>query len=181
MDDPLLSTGAPDFTDPLGLLGACHQRILGHCDLLERMLDWLPAHGADDEIRNAAQRVIRYFEVAAPHHHADEEHDLFPLLARSAALTAVLDRLRAEHTRLDTAWHDLEARLQPLLTGRIPADLASAVRAFNAAHRAHIETENREVLPAAAQLLDAAQIRLLGASMAARRGINAAVADRSNA
>ena len=45
----LLSPPAPDFNDPLGLLAACHQRILGFCDLLERLGPWIDANGLDKE------------------------------------------------------------------------------------------------------------------------------------
>ena len=35
----LLRPAAPDFSDPLGLLAACHERMLANCALLQRMLD----------------------------------------------------------------------------------------------------------------------------------------------
>ncbi len=177
MPDPLFSPAAPDFTDPLGLLAACHGRIRSHCALLERMLAWLPTHGADDEIRRSAQRVIHYFETAGRHHHADEEDDLFPLLAGSPALDATLAQLRREHRELDALWQDLARRLEQLGSGEVPADLGPLAQTFVAAQSAHIGIEDAQLLPAARALLGPAQIASLGHAMARRRGVTPKAAD----
>jgi len=99
---------APDFDDPLGLLRACHGRILHNCKLLERLPAHLQAHGADAELRQATGKIHRYFSVAVPLHHQDEELDLFPQLARqSLKLAERVHRLRQEHVRLDGLWQSL--------------------------------------------------------------------------
>ena len=43
----------PGFDDPLGLLRACHDRMLAHCELLESL-----AESPDSKV---AQQVLRYF------------------------------------------------------------------------------------------------------------------------
>lgn len=177
----LLRPAAPDFSDPLGLLAACHERMLANCALLQRMLEWLPAHGVDAEIRRSALQVMRYFETAARHHHADEELDLFPVLAQSPGLVPLIERLQSEHGLLEAAWEELAAQLQALLDGRDAPALESKVDAFVTAYGAHIETENAGVLPVARELLSAAQIATLGHAMARRRGVTSVATDRPGA
>lgn len=177
----LITPPAPDFSDPLGLLAACHGRMLEHCALLERMLEWLPMHGVDAEIRAATGKVLRYFDVAAPHHHADEEEDLFPRIAGDATLADTIADLQQEHLVLEAAWADLAPHLTSLHEGGVPDGLAPTVRRFLTAYRQHIEIENRVILPRAAELLDAADRAALGRAMAHRRGVSAAASDRTDA
>lgn len=166
----LLPNAAPGFDDPLGLMHACHERILGHCATLERLVEHLRQHGADAQAEQAASRILHYFEVAAPHHHADEEMDLFPLLrahpAFPAGQWALLDELVTQHQELDGQWARLEIALQAIGMGNA-ADLPEA--SFVAQTRAHILLENSIILPAAAQCLDAAALITLGRAMEARR------------
>ncbi len=168
-------SAAPDFNDPLGLLRACHGRILAHCQTLERLVPHLSAHGADGEAREAMARVHRYFSTAAQHHHADEEQDLFPRLATVAPDLAPLMRaLATEHEGLTGHWQ----ALAPLLSApeRAVADLAAfaaVVGGFVAAYRAHAAKENEQLLPRAADVLSPEELRELGARMATRRGVAA--------
>ncbi|WP_232821524.1 cupin domain-containing protein [Acidithiobacillus ferrivorans] len=67
-----MGNAAPSFDDPVRLLRACHERILGHCETLERLAEHLARVGADSEARLAAARIRRYFHVAGPAHHADD-------------------------------------------------------------------------------------------------------------
>lgn len=173
----MLNPAAPDFSDPLGLLAACHRRIREHCELLDRILAWIPAHGADSEVQAAARQVMRYFETAAPHHHADEEQDLFPLLEGDAGLARLIAHLRREHGRLDALWAELAPRLERLGQGEVPGQLGPAVDAFIAAYGAHIDAEDAHILPAAQRLLDQARLDRLGRAMARRRGITSTAGD----
>ncbi|WP_198415347.1 hemerythrin domain-containing protein [Sulfuriferula plumbiphila] len=163
---------APGFDDPLGLLRACHERILGHCDTLERLVSHLRRHGADQDAQLAAARILRYFQVGAPLHHEDEERDLFPALRAHSGFPAfqraVLENLVVQHRELDTLWVQLEAALQAISRGA-PADLP--VQPFVALTRAHIAVEEQEIFPLAERYLDAAALGVLGRVMQARRQI----------
>ena len=166
----LLESTAPDFSDPLGLLSACHQRMLGFCELLERLDPWLTAHGIDKDATDSAQRLLRYFNTAGELHHQDEEIDLFPMLSKDDALKSLIDRLRAEHRELEQHWAALASELEGLLKGRHrQAELHNALVPFCAAYRRHIHDEEHELLAQAKSLLDREQLRRLGESMAARR------------
>jgi len=72
----------PDFDDPLGVLRACHERMLAQCNTLQGLVTHVAHNGVDDEARSAIGNVIHYFTTSALHHHQDEEQDLFPLLNR---------------------------------------------------------------------------------------------------
>lgn len=171
IDLSLFGEPAPDFSDPLGLLAACHQRILDHCALLERMRDRLPLQGADADMRGAAGRVHRYFSQAAALHHADEESDLFPLLRHGAGLADTLAALTQEHAELDRRWQALAPALCALEQGRPPTDWDGPLNRFVTAYRDHVEEENRSVLPAAQACLSDGQLAGIGRAMARRRGV----------
>lgn len=164
---------APDFSDPLGLLRACHGRIADHCRTLERLLPHLAARGADAEAREAMARVHRYFSTAALHHHEDEEQDLFPRLrGREADLDALIARLEEEHARLARHWAELRPLLADPARAAAPGGpFAGAVERFVTGYLGHAATENEHLLPRAAGLLDAAALAVMGRAMARRRGV----------
>lgn len=167
----LLPGAAPDFSDPLGLLRACHERILGHCCTLVRLAEHIHRKGVDEEARAAMGRIHRYFSTAGRHHHADEEEDLFPRLrGRDAGLDTLIDDLLAQHQRMDELWE----KLAPLLSeGGIddPGQFERLVDEFVKSYRQHVITENTRLLPAAGSLISEADRRALGRAMAARRGV----------
>lgn len=171
MSTSLFPETAPDFTDPLGLLRACHERILQHCELLERLLEHLCAGEADAEARTAAGRIYRYFNTATKLHHQDEEEDLFPHLARqSLKLADRVHRLRQEHQASDELWESLATIFaHPSGLAGLPA-LADTVEAFVTLQREHVARENEEILDVAELILDREFTRKLGAKMAERRG-----------
>lgn len=171
MNPPPFPEAAPDFTDPLGLLRACHERILQHCATLERLVDHLRAHGVDSEARTAAGKIHHYFSTAGQHHHQDEEQDLFPRLAhQSLKLADRVHRLRQDHARMGTLWQ----QLGPLLAtpSRITdVDAFAALAAeFTALYRDHIADENSELLELAQHILSSDELKKLGQQMAERRG-----------
>jgi hemerythrin-like domain-containing protein len=168
----LLPGGAPDFSDPLGLLRACHDRILGHCCTLVRLAEHLHKKGLDREARDAMARIHRYFTTAGAHHHCDEEEDLFPRLrGRDPKLDALMDDLIDQHRRMDRLWEQLGPILaEPDRVGD-PNRFESMVDEFVKAYRQHVVTENTRLLPAAEPLIPDAERRDLGRAMAARRGV----------
>ncbi len=165
---------APDFSDPLGLLRACHERILQHCATLERLVEHLRAHGVDAEARTAAGKIHHYFSTAGQHHHQDEEQDLFPRLARqSLKLADLVHRLRQDHARMDALWQ----QLGPLLAAPARIDdldaFAALVADFAALYRSHIARENADLLEMARHILSSDEVKKLGKQMAERRGRSA--------
>lgn len=161
------------FDDPLALLSACHQRIEGFCITLERLVTHLELVGSDVEARNAAQRVISYFVEAAPHHHADEEVDLLPLLRLRVEAEGIstienwADRISADHNALDPVWIELQVELQKIVNGE--GNRLDAAMKFIEMERKHYQFEDQNVFPLAGRILQKQDLKKLGRAMANRR------------
>jgi hemerythrin-like domain-containing protein len=169
------NASAADFDHPLEMLSACHERIGDRLETLERLVAHLPQHGCDEQARQAATNVMRYFDTAGEHHHDDEERDLFPALERTrthdAAAAALIARLREEHVRLRGMWQTLRAELQCIAAGSGASLDAAHVERFGALYRQHIDLEELELLPLAEKALGESDTAALGAAMARRRGV----------
>ena len=159
-----LTDDLPGFDDPLGLLRACHNRILAHCDLLESLLKQ-----PDQE---TATRVHRYFSTSALLHHRDEEEGLFPRINRqSLKIAELVHRLKQEHAELDRLWGRIAADLKSLPADGFSDPLIADMHEYCRLNRAHITLENTELLPAATGILSQHDLGALGETMAARRGV----------
>jgi iron-sulfur cluster repair protein YtfE (RIC family) len=169
----LLGAAAPGFDQPLDVLEACHGRIAKQCDTLEKLLAHLPGHGADAQAQQAARAVLAYFDIAAVHHHDDEERNLFPLLEQANAPGAcdLVETLTLEHDEQALLWRRLRVQLQQIDAGTAATLDGALAQPFIAMNRSHLEFENTHVLPLARQVLGAAEIERLGRAMAARRGV----------
>ena len=165
------------FEVPLEMLAACHGRVQAQCELLQRLLEHLPAHGTDRQALEAIERIRRYFDTAARDHHADEEQDLFPALLEAMAgsdavcIRDMMNRVRNEHRMLEQRWAALREALQALESGASRALDAELAKGFVEAYRAHIAFEEAELLPMAQRLLGDEQLDAIGRAMRVRRGV----------
>jgi hemerythrin-like domain-containing protein len=115
---------------------------------------------------------MRYFDLAAPHHHEDEERHVLPRL-RECGHAALAERVLREHAVMAVAWADVRGVLQGIELGRRPVDAAAVARhwlAFAALYREHIELEERDVFPLAREHTGADGLRAMADEMARRRG-----------
>jgi hypothetical protein len=168
---PLLQTVAPRIDDPIELLLACHEKVRHFAGLCLRLREHLAqaTDQPDAQAQEAAQSILRYFDVAAPLHHEDEERDLFPALhsLQRPILNACMDALHAEHNTLTAWWQTVRQWLQAVAQGHNaapPPEMALFVQAY----LAHVQREEDEVYPAASQLRPA-HIQAISAAMVARR------------
>lgn len=69
----LHASPAAGFDEPYVLMAACHERMTRTLTLLERIGAHVAAQGCNTQARDAAKDVLRYFTIAAPLHHEDEE------------------------------------------------------------------------------------------------------------
>ncbi|WP_153111184.1 hemerythrin domain-containing protein [Propionivibrio limicola] len=174
MPDSLLPR-TPALDEPLEMLEACHDRIEAQLATLERLLAHLPDHGADEQARQAAQAILRYFGSAGPNHHEDEERNLFPtIIARARAddaeaVRSLVRDLLADHGRMASALDAVQRQLVPIAEGRSAALDTESVRQLTSLYRQHIEKENRELLAVSRRLLRADDIEALSHAMTARR------------
>ena len=167
---------APSFDDPLGMISACHRRIEGQLATLARLQAHLPEHGNDDDARAAARAILKYFDNAAPNHHADEEQSLFPrlLALRPAGIDGLLETLHCEHAALADGWSRLRLPLSGIAAGAGAVLSAADVAEVTAAYAAHISREDGQLIPLARRTLDPAALAAIGREMADRRGVDLA-------
>jgi len=177
---------SPRIDDPMALLLACHDKVRHFTNLAVRLHQHVQVKGPDGEAQEAARTVLRYFNVAAPLHHADEEVDLFPALMAlgDEGLTRTAERLHAQHAELDAMWAALATALQQVAAGQAwPEDgplagpkggqrhapgTLSRPEAFAQRYQAHAQDEEDLLYPHA-QRLSAAQLQQLADAMVARR------------
>jgi hemerythrin-like domain-containing protein len=172
MTENRLTNDLPGFDDPLALLRACHEKILAHCALLEGLVAHMVEAGPDDEARKTAERITRYFSTSAGLHHRDEEEDLFPRLNRqSLKIAELVHVLKKEHEQLETLWGTLSPNLKRLPAEGFSEGFTRAANDFCSLYQQHIERENMEFLPLAANSLSQQELAEIGESMAERRGV----------
>lgn len=175
---PGFSSPAASTEAPLEMLAACHIRIEHQCNTLQRLAEHLPGHGSDEQARQAATNIMRYFDTAAVDHHADEEDDLFPALLESVAgsdpvcIKALIDRLCHEHRQLEAAWRRLRKTLVQIAAGENAMLSGQEVDDFVNLYTGHIRCEEDELLPMAQRLLGQHHIEQIGQAMRIRRGIS---------
>lgn len=183
----LLSDPAPDFDQPVAVLKHCHGRIRKQLATLEKLLAHLPEHGADEQARQAATAVLKYFDKAAHLHHDDEEQDLLPMLLAvakgddAATLQALAPVILQEHKDMDAMWQDLHEQLTGIADGSGTQLSASIVRRFVQSYQGHMEREEGIVAPMALRLFGPDQMARLGGAMRRRRGLDAPAASAESA
>ena len=171
---PGMHATAAGFDEPFALLAGCHERVRRSLALLQRLSGHVGAQGADAQAQGAARDVLRYFDIAAPAHHEDEERHVLPLLQASgdAALARAAERLQRDHEAIRVAWQALRPLLVQVADDARCTDaaaLAAASARFVQVHDGHLELEDGLVFPAAARLHP--DVAAMGREMAARRGV----------
>lgn len=178
---PGLHSPGAGFEEPFEMLGACHERVERMLALLARLQQHLLAHGLDDAARQAARDVMRYFDLAAPLHHQDEEIHVFPplLAGPDAGLRALVRRLLQDHRAMEAGWAAARSVLQavsdspaanwaPLAPGQ-----TAALERFAALYVDHLAAEDRLAYPAAQATLTDDALRAMSLDMMQRRGVPA--------
>jgi len=166
---------APSFDHPLEMLHACHGKIQRQLSTLQKLVTYLPAHGCDQQVQQAAQGILRYFDTAGQFHHQDEEENLFPTLLAltvpdQAQVKALIERLLAQHVVMFATWSDVRAVVAKLAEGVNTPLPEALVEKLTDSYTRHIALEEAELLPLSARLLSPQQIMALGKCMAERRG-----------
>ncbi|HEY3820555.1 MAG TPA: hemerythrin domain-containing protein [Polyangiaceae bacterium] len=144
--------------DPVLRLGNTHRRM-------EEELRALETAAASGD-RQGIDLGLDFFASAAKRHHEDEEASLFPRLRGDPTLVPLLDALTAEHREHEEARRHLEGLVRD---GADAVAIAASAARFAAMLRAHIEREDRELLPAAEGVLDPETREAVAAEMRERR------------
>lgn len=172
---PGFDAPAVGFEQPFEMLEACHERVRRSLALLARLIAHVELKGHDAQSRSAAADVLRYFDLAAPLHHEDEERHVFALLEHcgDATLETATARLRSDHAHMEALWAQLRVTLvEWAAPGALqPADVLTQQRAreFASLHAGHLHVEETLVFPAARSRTDTARLAHMSAEMQGRR------------
>lgn len=167
------------FEAPFEMLAACHERVERMLALQARLQQHLLEKRRDEAARQAARDVMRYFDLAAPLHHQDEELHVFPplLAGPDASLRAVVERLLQDHRAMEQAWPEarrvLESIAESPAAGWTPltASQTAALDGFAALYVRHLADEDQLVYPAAAATLPEQALQMMSRDMMQRRGV----------
>ena len=167
------------FEQPFEMLHACHERVQRSLALLDRLVDHVRHHGHDADARSAAHDVLRYFDLAAPLHHEDEERHVLPRLEAGADADrrALAAQLRADHRRMEALWAVLGpplrawAATQDEAAAPLSTDFPepAALAEFLAIYPRHIDLEERLAYPQARAVIEPAALDAMSADMTRRR------------
>lgn len=171
----------PDFSNPLGLLVHCHERIEAQLRSLERAAEILRAGDTESlaQVFLAVDVASTHFANAGVKHTEDEEVSLFPRLreqggsAEQEALAA-MSELESQHRsaeRLHAQFDDLVRNLRRDGSAEEKEldRFGDMVAELTTLYRPHILLENNFVFPVAARVLPATAIQALGEEMRNRR------------
>lgn len=167
---PIGQQATSSFEDPVSILMACHERVRHFARLATRIGEHVTTSGADAEAAQAAAGVLRYFNVAAPLHYADEEVDLYPALRGlgKRVLNNAIQALEDDHAALDALWAEVAPWLEAVVRHEslpVPARLAE----FATHHVRHADREELDIY-GAIRSLPAPLLADIGERMRARRG-----------
>ncbi|MGC1174757.1 hemerythrin domain-containing protein [Polaromonas sp.] len=167
------------FEAPFDMLAACHERVERMLALLARLQQHLLAHGRDDPARQAARDVMRYFDLAAPLHHQDEELHVFPplLAGPDTGLRSLVERLVQDHRAMERTWPGAHRVLHEIAEGPVAgwtaltAAQTAALDRFAGLYERHLADEDRLAYPAAQALLTPQALQAMSGDMMQRRGV----------
>ena len=171
----------PDFTNPLGLLVHCHERIEVQLETLERAAEVLRSGDSRSLSRvfGAIDAAGKHFATAGVKHTEDEDISLFPRLCEKGGAAgedalAAMAELQTQHRTAEQLHSQFDAFVTTLprdgSADRRELDCFSdLVAELTALYRPHIQLENTLVFPVAARVLPASEIQALGEEMRARR------------
>jgi hemerythrin-like domain-containing protein len=170
------SAPGPGFEEPFEMLQACHERVERMLALLQKVRSLLRAGQADEQVRQAARDVMRYFDMAAPQHHRDEELHVFPALLglQDPELVALVARLQHDHVRMEASWKPTRSLLEEVAKGERTAtdDADDAVfDTFIRLYDGHMEAEESVAFPRAMSSMQREKLHAMGREMAGRRGV----------
>jgi hemerythrin-like domain-containing protein len=177
--DGISAPGAlgPSFEEPFEMLHACHERMERMLALLGKLRSHMRASGADEEARQAARDVMRYFDKAAPQHHRDEELHVFPMLIgmQDEQLIRLVARLQLDHQEMASRWVSARSLLEEVEMGarsRFNEADDTVLDEFANQYAEHLKVEEDLAYPKASEAMDDERLKAMSRDMMARRGVN---------
>jgi hemerythrin-like domain-containing protein len=149
-------------------LHECHDRIRQMLTIATEIVDC----ASDDQARDDADRVGRYFSRGYVRHTRDEEESLIPRL-RDARVGSAVEQMHREHGELEALVRSLVDSCRALSTAAPPSErlrvaVATAADALTPALVRHLDSEETLVFPEVERLDATTQAEVLK-EMDARR------------
>ena len=147
-------------------------------DLLDRARTHALAKGCDANLSSAFTDVMRYFDLAAPQHHLDEELHVFPIvLAKGIQSQKEIVRvLIQDHETMAHLWQNVRSILSEVI--QTPRDFPvfsqqdnDLMDDFRNAYARHISNEELSIYPASIQFMSIHDIASMSEEMKVRRGV----------
>jgi hemerythrin-like domain-containing protein len=142
------------MADPIKLWHAEHADFSRLLDLLERQV--AAFHEGDDPNYELMLDIVSYLrEFPDRIHHPREDAAFARLLIHDPALRLPVNRLLQEHRVIGVAGEELLILLNEVVDGALIArsSVEAAAATYLAYYRHHLATEERDIVPRAAQLL----------------------------
>jgi len=175
---PGFQSPAVGYDEPFEMLIACHERLQRMLDLLDRARMHALTKGCDANLNSAFTDVMRYFDLAAPQHHLDEELHVFPIVLAKGnqsqkELVAVLIQ---DHETMAHLWQDVRSLLAEVI--QTPRDLPvfshrdnDLMDDFRNAYAKHISNEELSIYPVCIQYMAQHNFASMAEEMKMRRGV----------
>jgi hemerythrin-like domain-containing protein len=170
---------AVGLESPFEMLVACHERVNRSLALLRRLQEYLRDKGHDEGARQAALDVMRYFDLAAPLHHQDEELHVFPPLLQGLdpKLHEIVNKLMNDHRAMERHWSAARttlnwiAQCNPQDWMPLTVEQTESLNRFSDLYDQHIADEETMVYPAARSSMKPGAIEVMSQDMMRRRGV----------
>lgn len=160
-----------------------HQAIATVLRALQRAVEGARRSAAGPDFAQLRAMLVYLDEVPTHVHHANENQLLFPLIReRCPALRPVLDRLEAEHGRVEQAMRELGHVLDAWqVMGEVRREAFELLaRTYIDSYLGHMEVEEDYVLPVAMDYLGNADWHALAAAFERQRGVLSGAVSRSH-
>jgi iron-sulfur cluster repair protein YtfE (RIC family) len=176
MLNEIRTSGAVALGGPIALLLGCHQRIRHFTGIAVRLAD-SPA-APKDEIRAAAEAIVRYFTIALPVHEADEDESIFSRLHKAAPAGDVVaksvETMVSQHRAIDELLQSIiplwrTVQLRPVELSELAPELKRLTNRLRLHMAAHLAMEEDVIFPALERLLSAGERHAIETEMHARR------------
>lgn len=172
---PKQKSHGASFEDPLGLLTSCHDKIIHFSSTLYKLSTLLRQDGWSEELSTTAKNIRRYFNIAGPEHHLDEEQHLFPaiiaydLKSEHQEIITLINQMIKDHVESDALWEKID-----LLLSQQSNDfkqLEKLSEQFEKSMHEHAELENSIIFPFAKTHISEKEFKKMGKAIAERRGV----------
>ena len=178
MNLPGFRSPAVGCDEPFEMLIACHERVQRMLDLLDRARTHALTKGCDANLNSAFTDVMRYFDLAAPQHHLDEELHVFPIVLAKGnqSQKELVALLIQDHETMAHLWQSVRSILSEVL--QTPRDLPvfshrdnALIDDFRNAYAKHISNEELCIYPSSIQYMNKNDFVSMSEEMKVRRGV----------